>query len=137
MPLWHGFIYIYLNISYKNNSQGFTGFKGWKHLQIKSEAFDNDRAKRYLYCLRYSFCKVMPFQGFLLVFEIRKNLDLRKILVTPKIFLQSRFHCTFLLHILFWFNFNVCTAEKCTKRSSNILLRLLRFSAVQTLLPSS
>ena len=29
-----------------------------------------------------------------LVFEIRKNLDLRKILVTPKIFLKSRFHCT-------------------------------------------
>ena len=28
-----------------------------------------------------------------LVFEIRKNLDLRKILVTPKIFLKSRFHC--------------------------------------------
>ena len=29
-----------------------------------------------------------------LVFEIRKNLDLRKIFVTPKIFLKSRFHCT-------------------------------------------
>ena len=29
-----------------------------------------------------------------LVFEIRKNLNLRKILVTPKIFLKSRFHCT-------------------------------------------
>ena len=29
-----------------------------------------------------------------LAFEIRKNLDLRKILVTPKIFLKSRFHCT-------------------------------------------
>ena len=29
-----------------------------------------------------------------LVFEIRKNLDLRKILVTPKIFLKSRFHCS-------------------------------------------
>ena len=29
-----------------------------------------------------------------LVFEIRKNLDLRKILITPKIFLKSRFHCT-------------------------------------------
>ena len=27
------------------------------------------------------------------VFEIRKNLDLRKILSTPKIFLKSRFHC--------------------------------------------
>ena len=33
------------------------------------------------------------FKGFL-VFEIRKNLDLRKILVTPKIFLKSRLHCT-------------------------------------------
>ena len=29
-----------------------------------------------------------------LVFEIRKNLDLRKIFVIPKIFLKSRFHCT-------------------------------------------
>ena len=29
-----------------------------------------------------------------LVFEIRKNLGLRKILVTPKIFLKSRVHCT-------------------------------------------
>ena len=29
-----------------------------------------------------------------LVFEIRKNLDLRKILVTPKIFLKSRFQST-------------------------------------------
>ena len=28
-----------------------------------------------------------------LVFEIRKNFDLRKILVTPQIFLKSRFHC--------------------------------------------
>ena len=28
------------------------------------------------------------------MFEIRKNLDLRKIFVTPKIFLKSRFHCT-------------------------------------------
>ena len=27
------------------------------------------------------------------MFEIRKNLDLRKILVTPKIFLKSRFYC--------------------------------------------
>ena len=28
------------------------------------------------------------------MFEIRKNLDLKKILVTPKNFLKSRFHCT-------------------------------------------
>ena len=28
------------------------------------------------------------------MFEIRKNLDLRKIFVPPKIFLKSRFHCT-------------------------------------------
>ena len=27
------------------------------------------------------------------MFEIRKNLDLRKILFTPKMFLKSRFHC--------------------------------------------
>ena len=31
-----------------------------------------------------------------LVFEIRKNLDLRKILSIPKIFLKSRFHCIFI-----------------------------------------
>ena len=29
----------------------------------------------------------------ILLFEIRKNLDLRKILATPKIFLKSRFNC--------------------------------------------
>ena len=35
------------------------------------------------------------------MFEIRKNLDLRKILFTPKIFLKSRFHCSFLKsHVL-------------------------------------
>ena len=28
------------------------------------------------------------------MFEIRKNLDLRKVLVTPNIFLKSRFHCS-------------------------------------------
>ena len=28
------------------------------------------------------------------LFEIRKNLDLRKILSTPKILIKSRFHCT-------------------------------------------
>ena len=32
------------------------------------------------------------------MFEIRKNLDLRKILVTPKIFLKLRFHCTNIFH---------------------------------------
>ena len=35
----------------------------------------------------------VTFDGFS-VFEIRKDLDLRKILSTPKIFLKSRFHCT-------------------------------------------
>ena len=35
------------------------------------------------------------------MFEIRKNLDLRKIFVTPKIFLKSGFHCThWLRHLL-------------------------------------
>ena len=38
------------------------------------------------------FAKLCFSKGFL-VFEIRKNLDLRKILFTPKIFLKSRFHC--------------------------------------------
>ena len=35
---------------------------------------------------------ILTFMGFP-VFEIRKNLDLRKILVTPKIFLKSRSIC--------------------------------------------
>ena len=36
-----------------------------------------------------------------LLFEIRKNPDLRKIFVTPKIFLKSRFHCITLAKGLF------------------------------------
>ena len=40
-----------------------------------------------------SYAILVTFKGFP-VFEIRKNLDLRKILSTPKIFLKSRFHCT-------------------------------------------
>ena len=40
-----------------------------------------------------SYAILVTFKGFP-VFEIRKNLDLRKILSTPKIFLISRFHCT-------------------------------------------
>ena len=50
-----------------------------------------------MYCFRCSFLQtyalLVTFKGFP-VFEIRKNLDLRKVLVTPKIFLKSRFHCT-------------------------------------------
>ena len=41
-----------------------------------------------------SYAILVTFKGFP-VFEIRKNLDLRKILSTPKIFLKSRFHCTY------------------------------------------
>ena len=37
--------------------------------------------------------KTFPLLVTFNVFEIRKNLDLRKILSTPKIFLKSRFHC--------------------------------------------
>ena len=40
-----------------------------------------------------TYTLLVTFKGFPL-FEIRKNLDLRKILSTPKIFLKSRFHCT-------------------------------------------
>ena len=40
-----------------------------------------------------SYAILVTFKGFP-VFEIRKNLDLRKILSTPKIFLKSRFQCT-------------------------------------------
>ena len=39
-----------------------------------------------------TYALLVPFKTFP-VFEIRKNLDLRKILVTPKIFLKSRFVC--------------------------------------------
>jgi len=39
-----------------------------------------------------TYALLVTFKGFP-VFEIRKNLDLRKILSTPKIFLKSRFHC--------------------------------------------
>ena len=47
-----------------------------------------------------SYAISVTFKGFP-VFEIRKNLDLRKILSTPKIFLKSRFHCTAnLIHFL-------------------------------------
>ena len=42
-----------------------------------------------------TYALLVTFKGFP-VFEIRKNLDLRKILSTPKIFLKSRFHCTIL-----------------------------------------
>ena len=60
-------------------------------------------AIRHLICFRCSLCKAMLLPGYskntILVFEIRKNLDLRKVLVTPKIFLKSRFHCTLLWKI--------------------------------------
>ena len=39
-----------------------------------------------------SYAILVTFKGFP-VFEIRKNLNLRKILVTPKIFLKSRVLC--------------------------------------------
>ena len=40
------------------------------------------------------YCELSIIIRNILVFEIRTNLDLRKILVTPKIFLKSRLHCT-------------------------------------------
>ena len=40
-----------------------------------------------------NYALLVTFKGFP-AFEIRKNLDLRKNLVTPKIFLKSRFVCT-------------------------------------------
>ena len=44
------------------------------------------------------------------VFEIRKNLDLRKILSTPKIFLKSRFHCNkkWFFHYFIIQNYKCC-----------------------------
>ena len=41
------------------------------------------------------------------MFEIRKNLDLRKNLVIPKIFLKSRFHCIGLGDQLLFISFDV------------------------------
>ena len=46
-----------------------------------------------------SYAILVTFKGFP-VFEIRKNLDLRKILSTPKIFLKSRFHCIMKMYIV-------------------------------------
>ena len=46
-----------------------------------------------------TYALLVTLNGFP-VFEIRKNLDLRKILSTPKIFLKSRFHCTYLVNRL-------------------------------------
>ena len=48
-----------------------------------------------------TYALLVTFKGFP-VFEIRKNLDLRKILSTPKIFLKSRFHCTIILLMRFY-----------------------------------
>ena len=45
------------------------------------------------YFIQVIYCVLSIVIRDFLVFEIRKNLDLRKILVTPKIFLKSRFHC--------------------------------------------
>ena len=70
------------------------------YLQILSETFEIVKAIRYVCCFRCSFCKVMLFQGFLLMFEIRKNLDLRscnlrknldlrKIILTAKILVHK------------------------------------------------
>ena len=47
-----------------------------------------------MYCFRCSFWKVMLFQGFSCVWNKKESWFLRKILVTPKIFLKSRVHCT-------------------------------------------
>ena len=44
-----------------------------------------------------TYALLVTFNGFP-VSEIRKNLDLRKILSTPKIFLKSRFHCSSLVY---------------------------------------
>ena len=81
-------------LSFKKNISIFSYFpifliKGWKYLEIWSEAFDKTRQD---IVSDAHFVKLCFFKGFL-VFEIGKNLDLRKILVTMKIFLKSRVHC--------------------------------------------
>ena len=60
-------------------------------ITIKSNEFKKF-ALVHVFILK-TYALLVTFNGFP-VFEIRKNLDLRKILVTPKIFLKSRFHCT-------------------------------------------
>ena len=60
-----------------------------------------------------SYAILVTFKGFP-VFEIRKNLDLRKILSTPKIFLKSRFHCTYYKTLLQLSTFGYhCGEGKC------------------------
>ena len=51
-----------------------------------------DRIHLFCLCVCSMFILLCFSKGFL-VFEIRKNHDLRKILVTPKIFLKSKAHC--------------------------------------------
>ena len=62
-----------------------------------------------------SYAILVTFKGFP-VFEIRKNLDLRKILVTPKIFLKSRFHCTCKYSLEFILN-SFCQSEYVSART--------------------
>ena len=63
--------------------------------QNKSPAMDSRAAGSTKSWRIGTFIKrqLATLKGFL-VFEIRKNLDLRTILFTPKIFLKSRFYCT-------------------------------------------
>ena len=60
-------------------------------MTIKSNEY-NTFALFHVFILQ-TYALLVTFIGFP-VFEIRKNLDLRKIFSTPKIFLKSRFHCT-------------------------------------------
>ena len=66
----------------------------------------------------------MLFKGFL-VFEIGKNLNLRKIFVTPKVFLKSRFHCIRLKSMLSVLDEQEvstgCNSDKWKKVQANIL----------------
>ena len=76
-----------------------------------------------------NFEKLCFFKGFL-VFEIRKNLDLRKILASPKIFLKSRFHCTTFYCQIFEWGCNFMTvkfrlSKKVTRIDTNLPLLFL------------
>ena len=82
--------------------QMFDNFCGWfqflkffktLYLQWQSKAMNIS----HLHCFILQTYALLVTLHVFPEFEIRKNLDLRKILSTPKIFLKSRFHC-----ILLW-----------------------------------
>ena len=70
------------------------------------------------------------------VLEIRKNHDLRKILVSPKIFLKSRFHCTISIsQEIFKFSIMLISYKFLGKKSREIVDLLSRLSLQNDFVP--